>query len=226
MKPKSQARPISCTGCTRHSPSNPQSLCVQLLLTEPSWSAALASEFSKPYFKRLEAFLEMEAQSANIYPAPENIFRWVCLGLAAAACHLRQRRPCPEKICRCMRGAWEVTHLISYPVLTSPTACQCSCHFQALPVSPSPRGQPSTLSPDIYIYIYICGHCSPGRQGCRSNAYHASSSLLLPANAVPEHGDARAPPTAGLKPAASSAVLLPARSCLARTLTDRGPFTD
>ena len=47
----------------------------QLLLTEPSWGAALASEFSKPYFKKLEAFLEAEAKTCNIFPAPENIFR-------------------------------------------------------------------------------------------------------------------------------------------------------
>ena len=52
-----------------------QNYRAQLLLTEPSWAAALASEFSKPYFRKLEAFLEAEAKTCNIFPAPENIFR-------------------------------------------------------------------------------------------------------------------------------------------------------
>ena len=47
----------------------------QLLLTEPSWEAALKAEFRKPYFVKLEAFLEQEAQGHKIYPDPENIFR-------------------------------------------------------------------------------------------------------------------------------------------------------
>ena len=51
------------------------SLCVQHLLTEESWKAALSSEFSKPYFKKLEAFLQGEWAQHQVFPAREHIFR-------------------------------------------------------------------------------------------------------------------------------------------------------
>jgi uracil-DNA glycosylase len=39
-----------------------------------NWANLLSSEFGKPYFKQLQAFLEEEYSSHEIYPAMENIF--------------------------------------------------------------------------------------------------------------------------------------------------------
>jgi uracil-DNA glycosylase len=40
----------------------------------PSWQTILASEFTKPYFHKLEDFLTQERQTHTIYPAPEKVF--------------------------------------------------------------------------------------------------------------------------------------------------------
>ena len=42
---------------------------------DPSWKKHLASEFEKPYFAELAAFVKKEYQDGNIYPPPKNIFR-------------------------------------------------------------------------------------------------------------------------------------------------------
>jgi len=42
---------------------------------ESSWKKELATEFDKPYFKELTAFVRKEYTSANIYPLPKYIFR-------------------------------------------------------------------------------------------------------------------------------------------------------
>jgi len=42
---------------------------------ESSWKKELASEFDKPYFKELTAFVRKEYISENIYPLPKFIFR-------------------------------------------------------------------------------------------------------------------------------------------------------
>jgi uracil-DNA glycosylase len=40
----------------------------------PSWAAALAPEFEKPYFTDLISFLEEERASATVYPPPDQVF--------------------------------------------------------------------------------------------------------------------------------------------------------
>lgn len=42
---------------------------------EPSWKAALAEEFDKPYFKALAEFVRGEYLSAKVFPPPRFIFR-------------------------------------------------------------------------------------------------------------------------------------------------------
>ena len=42
------------------------------------WRAALAAEFSAPYFAALSAFVDQERASHTVYPAPENVFRALC----------------------------------------------------------------------------------------------------------------------------------------------------
>ena len=42
---------------------------------EDSWKKRLASEFEKPYFRDLVAFVKKEYQEGKVYPAPANIFR-------------------------------------------------------------------------------------------------------------------------------------------------------
>jgi len=39
-----------------------------------SWQAVLADEFEKPYFKRLEAFVDQERQTQTIFPPEEDVF--------------------------------------------------------------------------------------------------------------------------------------------------------
>lgn len=44
---------------------------------DPSWYAKLSGEFSKPYFKELQAFLASErASGAVIYPPEEEVYSW------------------------------------------------------------------------------------------------------------------------------------------------------
>ncbi len=42
---------------------------------EPSWKAALAEEFEKPYFAELSSFVKNEYAKAKVFPAPKDIFR-------------------------------------------------------------------------------------------------------------------------------------------------------
>lgn len=42
---------------------------------EPSWKAALATEFEAEYFKKLAAFVRAEYKSSKVFPAPKQIFR-------------------------------------------------------------------------------------------------------------------------------------------------------
>jgi uracil-DNA glycosylase len=42
---------------------------------EPSWKERLASEFEKPYFETLTAFVKDEYKSHTVYPPPKEIFR-------------------------------------------------------------------------------------------------------------------------------------------------------
>lgn len=43
-------------------------------LTDPSWRALLEPEFSKPYFKKLEKFVEKQYSSKEVFPPKELIF--------------------------------------------------------------------------------------------------------------------------------------------------------
>ncbi|ORX97897.1 uracil-Dna glycosylase from atlantic Cod [Basidiobolus meristosporus CBS 931.73] len=43
---------------------------------DPTWLRALKTEFNKPYFKQLKAFLETEKKSAKIFPPAEDIYSW------------------------------------------------------------------------------------------------------------------------------------------------------
>ncbi|MBA2732485.1 MAG: uracil-DNA glycosylase [Acidobacteria bacterium] len=45
-----------------------------LPLLPPSWRRLLAEELDKPYFLKLQQFLEKEQQSHTVYPSQENIF--------------------------------------------------------------------------------------------------------------------------------------------------------
>lgn len=45
------------------------------VVLEPSWKAALADEFEKPYFKELTTFVREEYTKGKVYPHPKNIFR-------------------------------------------------------------------------------------------------------------------------------------------------------
>lgn len=42
---------------------------------EESWKRHLSSEFEKPYFKELTAFVKKEYATTKVYPPPKNIFR-------------------------------------------------------------------------------------------------------------------------------------------------------
>lgn len=42
---------------------------------EPSWAKHLSSEFEKPYFAELAAFVKKEYKDGKVYPPPKNIFR-------------------------------------------------------------------------------------------------------------------------------------------------------
>nr|GAT60055.1 uracil-DNA glycosylase [Mycena chlorophos] len=42
----------------------------------PTWYEALRSEFNKPYFVKLKAFIADERKSYTIFPSPENIYSW------------------------------------------------------------------------------------------------------------------------------------------------------
>lgn len=41
---------------------------------DPTWHAVLATEFKKPYFRDLAAFLKEERQKATVYPPPKQLF--------------------------------------------------------------------------------------------------------------------------------------------------------
>jgi uracil-DNA glycosylase len=41
---------------------------------DPTWQAALADEFKKPYFQELGAFVKEERQKATVYPPPNQLF--------------------------------------------------------------------------------------------------------------------------------------------------------
>eukprot|EP00727_Mastigamoeba_balamuthi_P002108 m51a1_g11895 putative uracil-dna glycosylase (377) ;mRNA; r:602935-604148 len=43
-------------------------------LVEPTWRAALADEFAKPYFKSLMKFVVAERKKANVFPPPEDVW--------------------------------------------------------------------------------------------------------------------------------------------------------
>ena len=49
---------------------------LQGLLTDEGWTGVLKNEFRKPYFQRLEKFLESEWKQQQVYPARDNIFRY------------------------------------------------------------------------------------------------------------------------------------------------------
>lgn len=42
---------------------------------DPQWAELLKEEFSKPYFQSLEAFIDQEYESGDVFPSKENIFR-------------------------------------------------------------------------------------------------------------------------------------------------------
>ena len=45
------------------------------LLTEPSWHAALSSEFAKAYFGRLQEFVQSERAVHQVFPPEDQVFR-------------------------------------------------------------------------------------------------------------------------------------------------------
>ena len=40
----------------------------------PSWRKALAEEFTKPYFHKLEAFVDQERRTHTVYPPEDDVF--------------------------------------------------------------------------------------------------------------------------------------------------------
>ena len=71
IQPSSVETAAVPSALTQEAPTG--SLCD--LLHEPSWRSALQEEFSKPYFRSLDSFVQGEMSTQQVFPPREMVFR-------------------------------------------------------------------------------------------------------------------------------------------------------